>query len=454
MEKVLFIFRRDLRLSDNTGLNFALKNAKKVVPCFIFTPEQIEKNPYLGKRSLQFMIESLEDLGEEIRKKGGSLYFFYGMPENIVEKCIKELNINGVIVNRDYTPYSIARDKNITTVCKTYGIPFYSFDDALLHPPEATLKSDGKPYTVFTPFYNNASQKPVPPTINSRTYHFENGSIPFAHNEKIFEKILPERLTQAKGGRTEALKILKDLKRYKRYSEERDYPAIEGTTHLSAHLKLTTCSPREVYDAIKDSIGRHSPLIRSLHWRDFFASIALYFPYVFGHAFHKKYDQLKWSDDTKSFERWCAGKTGFPIVDAGMRELNQTGYMHNRVRMITASFLVKDMHINWLWGEKYFAQTLIDYDPVINNGNWQWAASTGCDAQPYFRIFNPWLQQTKFDPDCEYIKKWIPEIKQLPPHQIHLWHLEKNRVGINHYPAPMLDHSIESKKALEKYKQI
>lgn len=449
MEKALFIFRRDLRLEDNNGLNFALDEAEKVIACFIFTPEQIEQNPYRGNRSLQFMIESLEELGEELKKRGGRLYLFYGNPENIVEKCIEKLDVQGVIVNRDYTPYSIARDQNIEKVCSKRNVPFYSFEDALLHEPQETLKSDEKPYTVFTPFYKNAIQKKVLEVNPSKRSHFESDSISFAQDEAIYEKILPKRLSQPKGGRIEAIKILSHINKYSRYTEERDFPAIPGTTHLSAHLKFTTCSVREVYHAIKKAFGVNDPLIRSLYWRDFFTLIGFYFPHVFGHAFHNKYEEISWNHDTTKFALWCQGRTGFPIVDAGMRELNETGYMHNRVRMIVASFLVKDMHIHWLWGEKYFAQTLIDYDPAVNNGNWQWAASTGCDAQPYFRIFNPWLQQTKFDPDCIYIKQWVPEVRSLPPKQIHLWYLEKNRQGTTDYIDPILEHAIESKKAIE-----
>ncbi len=286
-----------------------------------------------------------------------------------------------------------------------------------------------------------------------KKFHFETDPISFAEKESLYKEILPKRVLQAKGGRQEALKILKHLKEYRTYATTRDFPSLDKTTHLSPHLKFNTCSCREIYYAMKENLSAHSPLIRSLYWRDFFTSIAFYFPHVFGKPFHKKYESLSWSYDLKKFHLWCEGKTGFPIVDAGMRELKETGFMHNRVRMIAASFLVKDLHIDWLWGEKYFAKTLIDYDPAINNGNWQWVASTGCDAQPYFRIFNPWLQQKKFDPDCIYIKKWIPELEKLSSKEIHGWYLEKNHTESTDYFEPMLDHSVESKKALFKYKQ-
>jgi len=453
-QSALFVFRRDLRLEDNIGLRFALKNAKRVVACFIFTPEQIEKNPYRGDRCLQFLIESLEDLGDAIHAKGGKLHFFYGKPEQVVAECIRKLSIEAVVCNRDYTPYSVERDRKIARAAERLGVPFLSFDDALLHAPEETLKPDGKPYSIFTPFYKRASKLKVAKPERCPSGQFEKREIPFAESARILSKILKTRAEQARGGRKEALKLLKGLERFSKYAAERDYPAIEGTTHLSPHLKFTTCSPREIYYAVSESLGKHSPLIRSLYWRDFFTSVALHFPHVFGSSFHKGYDRIRWSYDRKKFGLWTQGKTGFPIVDAGMRELNETGYMHNRVRMIAASFLVKDLHIDWRWGEKYFAQTLIDYDPAVNNGNWQWSASTGCDAQPYFRIFNPWAQQKKFDPECEYIKRWIPELKAVPPEELHAWHLEKSRRSGSSYPAPCADHACEAKKALASYRKM
>jgi deoxyribodipyrimidine photo-lyase len=252
----------------------------------------------------------------------------------------------------------------------------------------------------------------------------------------------------------EALKILKKLSSFSQYQKLRDFPAEEFSTSLSPYMKFTVCSPREVYYAICDRLSSRHELIRALYWRDFFTCIAFFFPHVFKSSFNPKFDKLKWSNNKKAFERWCEGTTGFPIVDAGMRELNTTGYMHNRVRMITASFLIKDLHIDWRWGEKYFAQNLIDYDPAVNNGNWQWVASTGCDAQPYFRIFNPWSQQKKFDADCLYIKRWVPELEKVPIKNIHGWYDEKLRTGSTNYPEPMIDHSEEAPIALNAYRAL
>lgn len=448
-QKSLFLFRRDLRLEDNTGLLFALSQSKTVIPAFIFTPEQARPNPYHSRRSLQFMIESLEDLDQEIKRKGGRLTLFYGKPASIVVSCIRKLKIDAVIVNRDYTPYSIARDRGIEAICRKFDIAFHSFDDALLHPPESTLKSNGQPYLLFTPYFRSASRQAVAKPAACRKCNFSIEPISFAADHRIYDKLLPKRVSQAPGGRTAALKIVKNLGKYRQYASQRDIPALDATTHLSAHLKFTTLSPRELYRAIAKSQGTHSLLIRSLYWRDFFTSIAFFFPNVFGHSFHAKFDKIRWSCNRSRFCFWCEGKTGFPIVDAGMRELKATGYMHNRVRMIAASFLIKDLHINWRWGEKYFAQTLIDYDPAVNNGNWQWSASTGCDAQPYFRIFNPWIQQRKFDPDCLYIKRWIPELASYTPKEIHDWPPKKP----HSYPAPILDHAKEAALAFAAYRK-
>lgn len=449
-KKTLFVFRRDLRLEDNTGLLFALKNSEEVLPCFIFTPEQIQRNPYRSERCLQFMIESLEDLEGQLKKKGGRLSLFYDSPERVVERCIQKLSINAVVVNRDYTPYSIRRDQKLAQLCKKRQIAFHSFDDALLQPPELTLKPNSTPYTLFTPFFRRASTIKVPLPSSNRYNSYSPHLIPFAHDASLYQKILPRRKQQAKGGRGQALKILKDLNRFSKYKSIRDFPSLEGTTLLSAHLKFTTCSIREAYHAFLEQLGKRSDLIRSLYWRDFFTCVAFHFPKVFTGAFRPPFDRIQWSYSRAAFKKWCEGKTGFPIVDAGMREMNQTGFMHNRVRMIVASFLVKDLLIDWRWGEKYFAQHLIDYDPSLNNGNWQWVAGTGADAQPYFRIFNPWAQQKKFDPECVYIKKWIPELAKVPPKQIHEWHSAPSPLP---YPPPMLDHDSQAKKALAAYRK-
>jgi deoxyribodipyrimidine photo-lyase len=425
--KSFFIFRRDLRLHDNIGLIAALKQSLSVIPSFIFTPEQIESNPYRSDRCLQFMLESLEDLEGQLEAKKKKLYLFYGEPDEIVGRLIVHFGVDAVFVNRDYTPYSQSRDKKIASVCRRHGAAFLQFDDALLHPPEESVKADGKPYTIFSPYFRNLSKLHVGKPKQNRHENYFCGEIAFAKKRSIFGTILPKRLSVGlAGGRAEGLKILKKIGGFSNYEAIRDFPS-KPTTHLSCYLKFNVLSIREVDHAIASKLGPHHALLRSLAWRDFFSSIALFFPHVFKGAFHPKFDRLSWKNDKRAFQKWCEGKTGFPIVDAGMRELNATGFMHNRVRMIAASFLVKDLHIDWRWGEKYFAQKLIDYDPAVNNGNWQWVASTGCDAQPYFRIFNPRSQQEKFDPDGLYIHRWSRPCEPIVDHD------RESRAALRYY---------------------
>jgi deoxyribodipyrimidine photo-lyase len=442
----LFIFRRDLRLTDNTGLNNALKQSKKVIPCFIFDPRQVkDNNKYKSDNAIQFMIESLQGIHDELRKQDGKLYLFYGKAEEVIKTIITQEKIDAVFLNRDYTPFSIERDKKIAKICTDNNIFFESSGDALLNEPEIVTKKDGTYYSVFSAFYKKAMMLNIKEPVKQHQNDWFTGSIKNSESTTTICKTIlthKNKNIALSGGRDEGDKILKNLKLLKDYTHEHNYPAIT-TSHLSAHLKFGTISVREVYHAIIKHLGRAHPLLRQLYWRDFFTHIAYHVPAVFGHPYKKKYAQLPWSDDKTRFKAWCTGQTGFPIVDAGMRELNSTGFMHNRVRMIVASFLVKDLHINWLWGEKYFAQQLVDYDPAVNNGNWQWCASTGCDAQPYFRIFNPWLQQKKYDPECLYIKKWVPELQEYDTKIIHNWFKENSPV-IKGYPRPIIDHKKES----------
>ncbi|HEX2977770.1 MAG TPA: deoxyribodipyrimidine photo-lyase [Candidatus Babeliales bacterium] len=451
----LFIFRRDLRLQDNTGLIEAIKQSETVIPCFIFDSRQVsENNHYRSLNAIQFMIESLQELDEELRKKDGKLYLFYGKNEEIIGSLLKAGTIDAVFCNRDYTPFSIKRDEAIKKACLHYNVAFNQYADALLHEPEEIKTQGGTPYAVFTAFYKASLHVTIREAQKLPASDFYRGAVRGSETAAIYNQILPTRNKEifVHGGRKEALSILKSISDFQHYQKTRDFPALH-TTALSAHLKFGTVSVREVYEAIDKQLGHGHPLSRQLYWRDFFTHVAYHSPFVYGHAFHKKYDHLDWNTSKKDFDAWCAGKTGFPIVDAGMRQLNATGYMHNRVRMIVASFLTKDLHINWLWGEKYFARQLVDYDPAVNNGNWQWSASTGCDAQPYFRIFNPWLQQAKFDPECVYIKTWIPELKKVAIKDIHMWDKKFASYAVN-YPAPMVDHSKESAKAKLLYKSV
>lgn len=452
-KKSLFIFRRDLRLSDNTALIEVLKSSELVIPCFIFDPRQVVDNDYKSDNALQFMIESLLDLQKQLKKHNGKLYFFFGTPQNVIQKLIKDEKIEAIYFNKDYTPFSKKRDDAIKKISQKYKADCLSFDDALLCPPGSVLKPDGLPYSIFTPFYKKALQNKIALPKKNNYKNFYTKPIKNSY-QTIPSKVEwhDNKNILVHGGRDNAKKIFKHLEELKNYKKEHDFPAI-ATSGLGAHNKFGTFSIREIYFEIAKKLDTHHPLIRQLYWRDFFTLIALYFPYVFGHPFHKKYEKVKWSNNKKLFKAWCEGKTGFPIVDAGMRQLNTTGFMHNRVRMIVASFLTKDLHIDWRAGEKYFAQKLVDYDPAVNNGNWQWTASVGADAQPYFRIFNPWTQQKKFDAQCKYIKGWVPELKNIDIKMIHNWNKIKTRPQTS-YPEPIVDHAIESRIAKEMYKKI
>jgi deoxyribodipyrimidine photo-lyase len=444
--KSLFIFRRDLRLQDNTGLNQALSQSQQVIPCFIFDPQQIQPHPYQSQPGLTFMLESLTSLQHELAQLDTQLALYNAAPEHIIQQLFTAQKIEAVYINRDYTPFSRQRDDKIIQLCHSLGIDIYLIPDVLLHEPEQCLKTDGNPYKVFTAFYNNAKQIPValPQTLCAGQFLSLDTSFSLSQINSSFNS------TTIEGGRKSAMTTLNHLHHCQNYEAERDFPTLSSTSQLSVHLKFGTCSIREAYYSIIAQLGAEHPLLRQLYWRDFFTSLAYYFPFVFERSFLPQFAQLSWSNNSQHFHAWTTGKTGFPIVDAGMRELNATGLMHNRVRMIVASFLVKDLHINWRWGERYFAQHLLDYDPCINNGNWQWAASTGCDAQPYFRIFNPWLQQKKFDPDCTYIYRWLPEVKNISPKILHQW--DKKYFNCD-YPAPLVNHSIESQISKSRFKE-
>lgn len=454
-KKSLFIFRRDLRLQDNNGLTAALQQSDCVIPCFIFDPQQIgPQNKFRSSNAIQFMLESLQDLDKQLKTKKGKLYIFKGNPKNIVSKLINQEKIDAVFLNRDYTPFSTNRDKTIAQICIRKKVEFFAYNDLLLTEPDDIKTGKGTPYTIFTPFFKKAVHRKIVNPKQLPRGNFLTGNIAGSQSVHMYKYVLKKenKKLHVHGGTIQGKKILGSLGIYKNYKKTKDFPSLD-TTNLSAYLKFGCISVRETFYAIEEKLGKHHLLIRQLYWRDFFTHIAFHFPFVFGAPYHEKYKKLWWSKSNVYFNAWSKGNTGFPIVDAGMRQLNETGFMHNRVRMIVASFLTKDLHINWLKGEKYFAQQLVDYDPAINNGNWQWSASTGCDAQPYFRIFNPWTQQKKFDPDCIYIKIWIPELRHIPNKIIHTWSKNTHQ-PIKNYPRPIVDHTIESRKTKSLYKKV
>lgn len=452
----IFIFRRSFRLYDNIGLIECLKNNDVTIPIFIFTPEQVKNNRYKSDNAIQFMVESLTDLDQQLRKKKSRLFYFFGEQHKIIEKLVKKYPVNSVYVNVDYTPYSIKRDRRIYAVCKQNDVKFHVKEDILLNPVGSITTDGGTVYQKFTPYHNKAKRKPIPKPIanNKSNYMPKSKKLTGEYNKKNIPKLYNSNPYKAsKGGRTEALKILKKIGNFKKYNDNRNRLTYK-TTRLSGYIKFGCVSIREVYHKMKDALGGRNDLLKQLYWRDFYYNIAFKHPIIFSKKgnLKEKYDKITWSNDIKLFNRWKSGKTGFPIVDACMNELNTTGFMHNRGRLIVASFLVKTLLVDWKLGEKYFAQQLQDYDPAVNTGNWGWVSGSGADSQPYFRIFNPWSQGKKHDPKAEYIKLWIPELKKVPEKHIHEWNIYYKDYDID-YPKPIVNYKDMKKKVLKAYKK-
>lgn len=416
----IFWFRRDLRLNDNIGLHEALKSGK-VHPIFIFDEiilDKLEKND----SRLNFIYETLEKINLKLSKYYTSIKYYYGNPSDIWLDIIKDNNIDNVYWNKDYEPYALKRDCNIQNILDKNNIQSYSFKDQVIFEESEILKNDGTPYTIYTPYKNKwLSRIREPQLINS---------------VDLFHNFIKNREKNFKLSSLGFIKSKISVKPYtfsnvSHYHEIRDYPAKDQTSYLSPHLRFGTISVREcVLKALKENDIFLSELI----WREFFKQIIYHFPYVINKPFKEKYNKIKWINNSNDFKKWKLGLTGYPMVDAGMRQLNQTGYMHNRVRMITASFLVKHLLIDWRLGEAYFAKKLLDYDLSANNGNWQWAAGTGCDSAPYFRIFNPIEQLKKFDTNLNYVHNWVKDFKN------------------DSYPEPMIDHKLARQRCLETYK--
>ena len=455
-ENGLFIFRRDYRIIDNHGLLLANTKCKNVFTIFIFTPEQVgSSNQYKSNNCVQFMIESLEELSDEISKKGGKLYSFYGDNIKIINEVVKKFNIDYICFNMDYTPYSLKRDNEIIHFSKKHGIECEMIGDYYLHEPGTILNSTNNPYQKFTPYYNSCVKKIVDKPISYKKINFVKKQIFLSNtislNDAFLKFTKENKNILLHGGRSNAIVCLKRaLKTQTKYSQTHN-DLDKNTTQLSAFIKFGCLSIREIYWAFKPH-GFHD-LIRQLIWRDFYMNILYFFPYVLGKPMKPAYSKIKWHHNSRWLESWKKGETGFPIVDAGMREMNKTGFMHNRSRLIVASFLVKTLLINWQHGEKYFATMLTDYDVASNNGNWQWIASTGADSQPYFRIFNPWLQSEEYDPDAKYIKKWIPELAEISPKEIHKWYNYWTEYK-NIYTKPICDYEAQKEMALQMYKKI
>ena len=402
MDKIsIFWFRRDLRLKDNHGLYQALESGKKVLPIFIFDEDILDLLENKSDKRVDFIVQALQTLNSFLKSKNKGIKIFKGKPLEIYKKLTENYEIEAVYCNEDYEPYAIKRDQEIADFLASKNINFHQFKDQVIFHKDEIVKADKKPYTVYTPYsklwlnefqkvdlQGFPSEKKLDNLLDIPFEELKIEDIGFQKTDLAFE--VPEA----------------DLHIIKTYEETRNFPAVKGTTQLGVHLRFGTISVRKLAKIAKEN---NLTFLKELIWREFFMQILYHFPKVVNHSFKAKYDAIPWENNPEFLEKWKAGKTGFPIVDAGMRELNATGFMHNRVRMITASFLIKHLLTDWRIGEAYFAEKLMDYDLSANNGNWQWCASSGCDAAPYFRIFNPDEQQKKFDPDFKYIKKWIPE---------------------------------------------
>ncbi|PZX52039.1 cryptochrome/photolyase family protein [Algoriphagus chordae] len=427
MKKVsIFWFRRDLRLEDNHGLYQALKENENVLPLFIFDKNILDKLDNKADARVDFIHDQIGKIHQELAKKGSSILVKYGDPEVIFKELLNEYSITAVYTNRDYEPYATTRDEKVTRLLNKNHIQLHRYKDQVIFEPGEILNGSGEFYKVFTPFskvwlskFHSAKPEEFKPM------HWKNLLQTSALELPSLQEISFTKSDISIPSKTADEDIIAH------YNQTRDFPAKKGTSRLGIHLRFGTISIRKL--ALKAS-ELNATYLNELIWREFYMMILAYNPQVVDQAFKPAYDRIPWRNKEEEFAAWCEGKTGYPIVDAGMRELNSTGYMHNRVRMIVASFLTKHLLIDWRWGETYFAEKLLDYELASNNGGWQWAAGTGTDAQPYFRVFNPTSQQEKFDKNWKYIKKWIPEINS------------------DKYPKPIVDHKFARQRAIDTYK--
>ncbi len=418
----IFWFRRDLRLFDNTALHNSLKNSKEVQPIFIFDSEIIDELEKNDPR-LNFIYDELLKINNELKKFNSSLKIYQGKPLEIINEIITSYKITSFYFNKDYEPYAIKRDNEISKLLADNHINLYTFKDQVIFEENEVVKNDGLPYTVFTPFKNKwlhkFNENKIVINTNSENSNLKNSNHKFPSREDI--SLIKSIITVPNF----------DIEMVSDYDKTRNFPGLDATSKIGPHLRFGTLSIRQI---VKKVTPLNDIYLSELIWREFFMQILWHFPKVVHQNFKSKYDGVKWRNNEDDFKKWCKGETGYPFVDAGMRELNETGFMHNRVRMITAGFLCKHLLIDWRWGEAYFAKKLLDYELASNNGNWQWSAGTGCDSAPYFRVFNPTEQIKKFDKQHNYINKWVKDLNELT------------------YPSPMVEHKFARNRALETYK--
>lgn len=428
MEKVtLFWFRRDLRLEDNMGLYYTYSQEKNVLPLFIFDTAILEKLEDASDARVTFIHDQITRLHRELTDFGGSMVVKIGRPIEVFQQLIEDYEVQAVYTNRDYEPYAKERDKEVGDLLKSHGIELFDFKDQVIFEMDEITTDAGQFYKVFTPYSKQWLAKYA--VISYAPVKLEKRKNTFFQTKPLAIPSLSDLGFKKSELDSPPLQIDKPL--LQKYDETRNFPALNGTSRLGIHLRFGTISIRLLaHEASK----LNETYLNELIWREFYMTILYHKPEVTDNAFKPAYDRIPWRNDSSDFESWCAGKTGYPLVDAGMRELNATGYMHNRVRMVTASFLTKHLLIDWRWGEAYFAKKLLDFELASNNGGWQWAAGTGTDAQPYFRIFNPESQMDKFDKEKKYIRKWVPEY------------------GTSSYPQPIVDHKFARERALQTYK--
>ncbi len=427
-EIAVYWMRRDLRLEDNVAMHHALTSGLPVLPLFIFDRDILDKLEDPKDARVQFLHLELQAIKKQLVHAGGNILVRYGRPEEVWRDLLNEYHVGAVYTNRDYEPYARQRDELIENLLREAGVAFHTYKDHVIFEKNDIVKDDGQPYVVYTPFskkwlvkFSEKDLAPFPCKAHFKAlFKVDVDDIP-SLGDMGFEGFPFEYPSRAL-----------DTEVVKHYGDLRDYPAKKGTSRISMHLRFGTISIREV---TRIAQSHSASWLNELIWRNFYQVIIWHFPDSAEKAFKPAYDRIPWRNDREHFDAWCAGRTGYPIVDAGMRELNSTGFMHNRVRMVVASFLTKHLLIDWRWGEAYFAKKLLDFELASNNGGWQWAAGSGCDAAPYFRVFNPASQTDKFDPDHKYIRKWVPEYRD------------------SRYPKPIVEHKMARERAIQTYKE-
>ena len=467
-ERALVWFRRDLRNFDHAALFHALSCAGDVYAAFVFDREILDRLPRYDRR-VEFIRDSVAELDRALHPAGGGLMAVHGHARDAIPALARELRVQAVFANRDYEPAAIARDRDVAASLASAGIAYHDFKDHVIFERDEVVAQSGRPYSVFTPYRDAWLRSLTPghlrsyPTERSVSRPPRIAAVPSLAALGFETTNLREvGVVPGMGGGADLFARFRD--RMDAYASTRDFPAADGSSRLSVHLRFGTVSIRELAAfAHARSLERGGDGARTwlseLQWREFFAQVLWHRPDVIGHSYRPEYDSLRFENNEDHFAAWCAGRTGYPVVDAAMRELGTTGFMHNRMRMVAASFLVKDLLCDWRWGERHFATRLLDYDLASNNGNWQWAASTGCDAQPYFRIFNPVTQSERFDRDGTYIRRFVPELRALDGSAIHApWKLspdvqrEKGVVIGRDYPSPVVNHAASRVAALAMFK--